>query len=125
MNDIYEKIKPHFGMIERHLGDGGGLTGLCRKLGVTRRELIRCAQEHAELRELLRQGRAEVAERIEAALVRRATGYEEESGKQVPPDVRAAVFWLKNRRPGRWNEAGGKTAAAPPEIKLSPEEEDL
>ena len=44
--------------------------------------------------------------------------------KQVPPDVRAAVFWLKNRRPGRWNEAGGKPAAAP-EIKLSPEEEDL
>lgn len=124
MDEIFEKIKPHFGTIVRHLGDGGGLTGLCRKLGVTRRELIRCAHAHVELRELLLQGRAEVAERIEAALVRRATGYEEESGKQVPPDVRAAVFWLKNRRPGRWNETG-RRPADDPEIKLSTEEENL
>ena len=125
MDEIFEKIKPHFGMIVRHLGDGGGLTGLCRKLGVTRRELIRCARDHAEVLELLHQGRAEVAERIEAALVRRATGYEEENGKQVPPDVPAAVFWLKNRRPGRWNEAGGKKTAGDPAVKLEPEEENL
>ena len=124
MDDIFEKIKPDFGTIVRHLSDGGGLTGLCRKLGVTRRELIRCAQAHPELRELLHQGRAEVAERIEAALVRRATGYEEDGGKQVPPDVRAAVFWLRNRRPERWND-GAKKPAAEPEIKLCAEEEDL
>lgn len=124
MDEILEKLKPHFGTIVRHLGDGGGLTGLCRKLGVTRRELIGCARRHPELRELLLQGRAEVAERIEAALVRRATGYEEENGKQVPPDVRAAVFWLKNRRPGRWNDAGKKPAEEP-EIKLRAEEENL
>ena len=22
----------------------------------------------------------------------------------MPPDVRAAVFWLKNRRPARWRD---------------------
>jgi len=24
--------------------------------------------------------------------------------KEVPPDVRATLFWLKNRRPERWRE---------------------
>ena len=39
---------------------------------------------------------------VESALLRRATGYEDSAGKPVPPDVRAAMYWLENRRPDRW-----------------------
>ena len=61
------------------------------------------------------------------ALLRRATGYEEENGKAVPPDVRAAVFWLKNRRPARWKDgaAAGTERRSAPAVDLSAEEEQL
>lgn len=67
------------------------------------------------------------ADSVEAALLKRALGFDHEevyqealhdksSGepletvkvkrvrKTVPPDVRALLFWLKNRSPDRWRE---------------------
>ncbi len=67
------------------------------------------------------------AEEVEAALLRRALGFKQQevysedvidrkSGevldtakrkivtKEVPPDVRALLFWLKNRCPDRWRD---------------------
>ncbi|MBR7130715.1 MAG: hypothetical protein IKC82_01830 [Lentisphaeria bacterium] len=41
---------------------------------------------------------------VEEALFRRATGYEDAAGKVVPPDVRAAMYWLENRFPERWKK---------------------
>ena len=64
---------------------------------------------------------------IEEALLKRALGFSQEEcvteevidretgmvcetakrrrvTKEVPPDVRALLFWLKNRRPGRWRD---------------------
>ena len=113
-------------MIAVHLREGGGESGLCRKLGVTRAELRRCRRAHPDFDELWKTNRREVAERVEAALLRRATGYEEENGKSVPPDVRAAVFWLKNRRPDRWRDgtrAGERPEA--PQVELTDEEKSL
>jgi len=124
MSDVFEKIGPRMELIAAHLRDGGGESGLCRKLGVTRAELRRCRREHPELEELWRMGRAELAERVEAALLKRATGYEEESGKQVPPDVRAAVFWLRNRLPGRWHDGAGPPRTAAP-VSFTDEEKEL
>ena len=126
MRDIYEKIRGQFPMIAAHLREGGGESGLCRKLGVSRAELRRCRRDHSDLDELWKANRCEVAERVEAALLRRATGYEEENGKSVPPDVRAAVFWLKNRRPDRWRD-GAKAGEPqePPQVELTDEERSL
>ncbi|MBQ6352346.1 MAG: hypothetical protein IJJ28_03655, partial [Lentisphaeria bacterium] len=81
MSDIYEQIKNQLPLIAAHLRDGGGESGLCRKLGVSRAELRRCRRAHPELDEVWRANRCEAAERVEAALLRRATGYEEENGK--------------------------------------------
>ena len=52
----------------------------------------------------------ELLKLVEDALLRRATGYEDASGKAVPPAVRAAMYWLENRCPERWkkNRATGK-----------------
>ena len=126
MRDIYEAIRGAFPMIALHLREGGGENGLCRKLGVSRAELRFCRRAHPDLEELWRTNRREVAERVEAALLRRATGYEEENGKSVPPDVRAAVFWLKNRRPDRWRD-GAKSSERPeaPQVEFTDEEKQL
>ena len=61
---------------------------------------------------------------VEEALHRRATGYEDTAGKPVPPDVRAAMYWLENRRPDRWkrNPANGRENT---DIALSDEENAL
>ena len=47
----------------------------------------------------------ELLKLVEQALLRRATGYEDASGKNVPPDVRAAMYWLENRCPERWKKS--------------------
>ena len=52
---------------------------------------------------------------VENALLRRATGYEDAAGKPVPPDVRAAMYWLENRRPDRWKR---RREAPPPASPL-------
>lgn len=67
------------------------------------------------------------ADEIEKALLKRALGFFQEESvteevidsetglvretakrrrvtKEVPPDVRALLFWLKNRRPDRWRD---------------------
>jgi hypothetical protein len=70
--------------------------------------------------EALRAGAAEADERTERSLYERANGYTFDSEKvfmtkegeivrapikgHVPPDVHAAEFWLKNRRPDRWRD---------------------
>ena len=78
----------------------------------------------------IKKGKAPVDLEVENALLKRALGYDyeeviteiEEMGegrqkkhvrklkKHMAPDVTAQIFWLKNRRPGRWRD---KIEAAP------------
>ena len=66
-----------------------------------------------------RQGRQVADESVVSALFARATGMERKVTKafchkgqpitvsytvELPPDVRACMFWLRNRRPGQWRE---------------------
>ena len=60
MRDIYESIRGKFPMIAVHLREGGGESGLCRKLGITRPDLRRCRRLHPELEELWQANRAAV-----------------------------------------------------------------
>ena len=106
---IYEtRILPQKEMIRSHLGSGGTLAALARKLGIASSSLYRCIRKHPELKQTLRNAacekRDEADNAVENALFQRAVGFEQPDGKFVPPDVRAAVFWLKNRRPARWKD---------------------
>ena len=84
----------------------------------------------------LKKGKAPVDIEVENALLRRALGYDYDEivkelvptgktgddgkpifkqhvktvTKHMPPDTTAQIFWLKNRRPGRWRD---KIEAAP------------
>jgi hypothetical protein len=67
----------------------------------------------------IKQGREGANEAVVSALFARATGMEQKMTKvfchrgqpvtadytvQLPPDVRACIFWLRNRRPEQWRE---------------------
>ena len=67
----------------------------------------------------------ELLKSVENALFRRATGYEDASGKLVPPDVRAAMYWLENRCPERWKKSHARAKEEDPEKMLSGEENSL
>ena len=78
----------------------------------------------------IKKGKAPVDLEVENALLKRALGYDYEETiteveeldggrqkkhvrkvkKHMPPDTTAQIFWLKNRRPGRWRD---KIEAAP------------
>jgi hypothetical protein len=68
----------------------------------------------------IKQGREGANEAVVSALFARATGMEQKMTKvfchrgqpvtadytvQLPPDVRACIFWLRNRRPEEWRES--------------------
>ena len=106
-------------------------SALIAKLGISRRTFDRYRNEYPEFRTFIDECREEAAaiaaEEVENALLKRATGYDTggDSPKHVPPDVRAAIFFLKNRRPGVWKDRQEITLPELPEIRLTVEEAGL
>lgn len=97
-----------------------GLTDeqLAEKMGITPATLYDWKNKYPEISEALKKGKEVVDIQVENSLLKRALGYEyteerieisEKDGKkviqtvkQVVPDTTAIIFWLKNRRPGKW-----------------------
>ena len=99
-------------------------------MGIGLSTYYRWQQEHGELREAIKKGKAPVDIEVENALLKRALGYSydevikdaeptgktDDNGKPiykthirtitkyVAPDTLAQIFWLKNRRPDRWRD---------------------
>ncbi len=86
---------------------------------VSVRTFRRWVATYADFAAALEYGKDEADDRVERSLYARAVGYTFESEKlfciegdivraptneHVPPDVGAATFWLKNRRPQEWRE---------------------
>ena len=121
---IYEtRILPQTEVIKAHLKSGGTLAALAGMLRVSLSSLRRCIKKHPELLQIDNSRRNEEDNAVENALFQRAVGFEQPDGKFVPPDVRAAMFWLKNRRPQEWSESRKTTALTSAE--LSDIEEEL
>lgn len=87
--------------------------------GVDVRTLYRWKGEHEAFCQALKSGKDEADDRVERSLFARANGYEHDEvdirvvageivqtliRKYYPPDTTAAIFWLKNRKPGEWRE---------------------
>ena len=94
-------------------------------LRISLRTLYYWKAEHPDFADAMRRGQEVADDMVEAALFRRATGYNVESVKiitvpvggnmgsevrevpfveHVPPDTEAAKWWLKNRRRDRWKD---------------------
>tara|TARA_R110002012_G_scaffold315261_2_gene528919 strand:- start:7379 stop:8431 length:1053 start_codon:yes stop_codon:yes gene_type:complete len=86
---------------------------------VSLRTIHRWKVDQPEFREALTMGKEEADKKVEESLYRRAVGYTFDSEKvlvvdkeiqrietveHVPPDTKAAMFWLQNRRPGIWRD---------------------
>ena len=88
-------------------------------LGVNPSSLYRWRAQYREFSRAFRLGKELANNRVERALYERAIGYDFECEKQImtrrgpqmlrwrehlPPDVAAALAYLKNRRPDRWRD---------------------
>lgn len=100
-----------------------GLTDeqIAHNMGIRRSTLYEWRKKFTVLSDTLKKSK-EVADRyVENALYKRAVGYEEIvekkqrvlhgvvveeniTTKQIPPDVTAMIFWLKNRKPDVWRD---------------------
>lgn len=141
MNDLrYRTEFAELTRLLRRLGQNN--EQIARLLGVPVEKLLRWQSQHREFKSAMAEPAA--AELAEDALLKRALGFtvceasaeelvDKKTGeilevlkrrtitKDVPPDVRALLFYLKNRCPERWD--------SPPEsscnYELSPEDEEL
>jgi hypothetical protein len=68
------------------------------------RTIDRWIAEHEDFRRAVLEGRDEADARVAKSLYRKAMGYTDKDGKEIPPDSRAAEFWLKNRQRSKWRE---------------------
>ncbi|MCQ2377604.1 MAG: hypothetical protein MJ016_00125 [Victivallaceae bacterium] len=131
--DRYEMIvKPAWESIRAFLCAGGAERDLPARLNLSAETLRRYRKKYPEFETLLAECRkcaAELADdQVEAALFRRATGYDvgcDDAVRHVPADVKAAVFWLKNRRPDAWRDRRNVVLEEPVKITFSAEEKEL
>lgn len=95
-----------------------GLTDeqIAKNMKISPATLYNWKKDHLEILESLKKGKEVVDYEVENALLKRALGYtvkEErltkdgevvELEREVPGDVTAQIFWLKNRKPSVWRD---------------------
>jgi hypothetical protein len=112
--------KPENAEIARHACTlGASNETLAERFEVSRRTIDNWIATIPEFGDAVRHGREVADDSVVAALYARATGMERKSIKVVEgegapvttthtvqslPDVRACMFWLRNRRPAQWRE---------------------
>ena len=118
-------VLPELENIRKKLANGITPGELAGQLKISLTTLNRYRKQHPEFGELFKEADSAKDDLVEEALLKRATGYENNSGKEVPPDVRAAMFWLKNRRPENWKDSREIALSEPVKIEFKNEEKDL
>ena len=116
--------------------DGYSDEEIAIRTGIRADELELWSRRHKNLRDAIELGRREADFSVVEAVYKRAVGYnvltkkthklkhidfDPVTGKKIreyeelavaddedyiPPDLRASIFWLKNRQPERWSEKG-------------------
>lgn len=117
-------------LVEGFARDGLSDAQIAQKIGISYQTLYDWEKRFPEFLDAIKKGKAPVDIEVENALLKRALGYDyeevitevEELGegrqkkhirkirKHMPGETAAQIFWLKNRRPGRWRD---KVESAP------------
>lgn len=115
-------VQPYLDRIKIWVAKGATIREVADKLHTTEKSLYAWKKVHGELSEALDAPRGYVDDLVEAALYKRAVGYDYEevtrwqtigrngelvwlerrAKKHLPPDPGAAEFWLTNRRRKEW-----------------------
>lgn len=118
-------VEPKLFLVECWARDGLIDEQIAKNLGIAYSTFKDYKNKHPAFSAALKKGKEVVDYEVENALLKRALGYEyseekvdvetDGTGKlvsrkitqtvrQVAPDVGAAAFWLKNRRPDKWRD---------------------
>lgn len=105
--------------------------------GVSEQTLNTWKKKYPEFLESLKKGKAVADANVASRLYSRAIGYDAKATKfatnegkitdkveyieHYPPDTTAAIFWLKNRQPGKWRDK----KEVENQVKLSDELESM
>lgn len=111
---------PKFAKVAEQLCRLGAIdSDLATAFGVTTQTIWNWRSRYSDFFEALKGGKEAYDVLVERALASRALGYTYDAveikvvggevrrvrvRKHVPPDVTAAIFWLKNRRPEQWRD---------------------
>ena len=140
-----ENVLPQLEKIKEWTADGLGDRQIAQRLGICCQTLKQYKKEHSELAKAMKCERDLIIEEVENALIKKAKGYvyteiktvdkgdkkeTSETQKEVPPDLSAISFLLRNFCPEKWSdkptaakeEASGGGVVVLPEV-LSEEEE--
>lgn len=121
--------------IPEYLKKGKTQVQIAELLEVHPNTIARWMKKNADLWLACNEAKQSADELVEAALFKRATGYEHQATKffsyegaswseeyieRYPPDTAAAMFWLKNRQPKKWQEKN-HTELTNPDGTLKPQ----
>ena len=116
-------VKPRLIEIEAWKRDGLTDEQICKNLGISVDTFYKYKIKYTEFSEALKKGKEVADIEVENALFKRAIGYKykevikevkeingkktthvKEVIKEMPGDVGAQIFWLKNRKSSKWKD---------------------
>lgn len=116
-------VKPRLVEIEAWKRDGLTDEQICKNLGIVKDTFYKYKEKYADFSDALKKGKEVADIEVENALFKRAIGYRykekikevkeidgkktvfvKEVEKEMPGDVGAQIFWLKNRKSSKWKD---------------------
>jgi len=114
-------VAPRLEEIKDWVRNGATDKEVWERLGISENSFYEYKKRFSEFSESIKENKEIVDAKVESALLKRALGYEydeitkerKDDGelvvtktvrKQVVPDTKAQIFWLKNREPSKWRE---------------------
>lgn len=116
-------VKPRLIEIEAWKRDGLTDEQIFKNLGISRDTFYKYKEKYSDFSEAIKKGKEVADIEVENALFKRAIGYKykevikevkeidgkkstyiKEVTKEMPGDVGAQIFWLKNRKSSKWKD---------------------
>lgn len=116
-------VKPRLVEIEAWKRDGLTDEQICKNLGIVKDTFYKYKEKYTDFSDALKKGKEIADIEVENALFKRAIGYKykevikevkeidgkkstyvKEVIKEMPGDVAAQIFWLKNRKSSKWKD---------------------
>ena len=99
------EVEPRFLEIEAWKRDGLTDEQIAKNLGIAYSTFREYKNKYSAFSAVLKKGKEVADIEVENALFKRAIGYKyKEVIKEMPGDVGAQIFWLKNRKSSKWKD---------------------